>query len=72
MTALRASWLYLTTRHATPLTGLTPRYVRDDATGTYQLLAGPITNRTQADRLCNDLIVEGAPCGVTAFSGTPL
>ncbi len=72
VTALRASWLYLTTRHATPLTGLTPRYVRDDATGTYQLLAGPITNRTQADRLCNDLIVEGAPCGVTAFSGTPL
>jgi hypothetical protein len=72
VTALRASWLYLTTRHAAPLTGLAPRYVRDDATGTYRLLAGPIANRAEADRLCNDLIVEGAPCGVTAFSGTPL
>ena len=72
VTALRASWLYLTTRHAAPLTSLTPRYVMDDATGTYQLLAGPVANRAQADRLCSDLIVEGVRCGVTAFLGTPL
>jgi hypothetical protein len=72
VTALRASWLYLTTRHAAPLTGLTPRYVMDDATGTFQLLAGPVANRAQADRLCSDLIVEGVRCGVTTFSGSPL
>ena len=71
VTGLRASWLVLTTSHARALGGLQPRYVTDPATGTHRLLAGPVSNRAEADRLCSDLIGQGVRCGVTAYAGTP-
>ncbi len=69
---LRASWLLLTDNHKQTLAGFQPRYVADQRTGSYRLLAGPIANRTEADRLCTQLRARAVTCGVTEFNGSPL
>lgn len=71
VTGLRASWLLLTTRHAGPLAGLEPRYIENSNDGTFRLVAGPLANRGEADRVCNGLRAEGVTCGVSDFMGTP-
>jgi SPOR domain len=70
VTGLRASWLLLTTRHAQSFANYRPRYTKDSATGLYRLIAGPIVNRTEADRVCTTLRAQGVSCGVTNYSGT--
>jgi hypothetical protein len=72
ITGLRANWLLLTSQHGETLARLQPHFVTDPGTGTYRLLAGPVSSAAEADRLCNDLIGQGVPCGVTAYAGSPL
>lgn len=72
VTGLRASWLLLTTRHGNVFSRFSPRYVSDPASGTYRLLAGPISNRAEADRVCTELRAQSVNCGVTDFIGSPL
>lgn len=70
VTGLRASWLLLTTRHRNSFANYRPRYTKDTATGLYRLIAGPIDNRTEADRVCTTLRAQGVSCGVTNYTGT--
>jgi len=70
VTGLRASWLLLTTRHASSLAGYQPRYVKN-STGNYRLIAGPVASRFDADRVCTSLRIQGVSCGVTDYGGTP-
>lgn len=72
VTGLRASWLLLTTRHPATFGGYQPRYVADQASGTYRLLAGPIANHAEADRICNQLRAQSVSCGVTSYIGSSL
>jgi hypothetical protein len=72
VTGLRASWLLLTTTHREMFIGYSPRYVANPATGAYQLLAGPISTRADADRVCNELRTQSINCGVADYIGNPL
>jgi hypothetical protein len=72
ITGLRASWLLLTTRHGDSFKGYEPRYIANQATGTYRLIAGPIANHAEADRVCTELRAQDVNCGVTTFAGAPL
>lgn len=68
---LRASWIALSNQHPSLLGGLQPRYAREVG-GTYRLLAGPLSNHADADRLCNALRTGNVPCGVAAYAGNAL
>lgn len=72
VTGLRASWLLLTTRHPNIFVGYQPRYIADQANGNYRLIAGPIANHSDADRICTQLRAQNVSCGVTAFVGSAL
>lgn len=72
ITGLRASWLMLTTNQPGTFASYTPRYVTDPASGTYRLLAGPIINHAEADRVCNRLRAQNINCGVSDYTGAPL
>jgi hypothetical protein len=72
VTGLRASWLLLTTRHPSIFVGYQPRYVADQSSGSYRLLAGPISNHSDADRICTELRAQNVSCGVTSYIGSAL
>ncbi|MGI9475473.1 MAG: hypothetical protein ACR2PI_02120 [Hyphomicrobiaceae bacterium] len=72
VTGLRASWLLLTSRHPETFGGYQPRYVADQVNGTYRLIAGPILNHAEADRICNELRAQSVSCGVTSYIGSAL
>jgi len=72
VTGLRASWLLLTSRHPATFVGYQPRYIADQANGTYRLIAGPIANHAEADRICNELRAQHVNCGVTSYAGSSL
>ena len=71
LAGLKASWQALTELHPSLLGGLQPRYARA-GDGTYQLLAGPFSDRATADRLCTSLRGSNIPCGVGAYGGNAL
>ncbi len=69
---LRASWQQLSRQHPTLLGSLQPRYDVMGDKGPYRLLAGPLADRVEADRLCSALRVSGVTCGVGEFVGNAL
>lgn len=71
--ALRVSWSLLVERHAA-LGELQPRFVppRADGGGPYRLVAGPLTSKADADKVCADMGVGNKGCFVTTFIGQPL
>jgi hypothetical protein len=69
---LRASWQQLSAQHPALLGTLEPRYDVMSSNGPYRLLAGPLTDRVEADRLCSALRVSGVTCGVGEFVGNAL
>ena len=72
ITGLRASWLLLTTRHGELLGNFRPRYTTDPENGGYRLLAGPVLNRAEADRICSKLRSKNVICGVSEYTGERL
>jgi hypothetical protein len=69
--SLRLSWSLLSDRHKTSLKSLEPRYTGSDATS-YQLIAGPVANAAEAQRLCLSLKARGVTCAPAEFSGDAL
>ena len=61
---LRSDWDLLTARHPQLLRNLQPRYDIMAANGPCRLLAGPLTNRSEAGQLCNVLQLHGVTCDV--------
>ncbi len=70
--ALRASWAQLSARHPALLGTLQPRYDLMGIDGPYRLLAGPLSDRVEADRLCSALRIHSVKCGVGEFVGNAL
>ena len=69
---LRQSWGQLRERHDA-LATLEPRIVPPRSEGgPYRLLAGPFSNKADADRVCSELNAGRKGCYVTTFGGTPL
>ncbi|MGI9524177.1 MAG: SPOR domain-containing protein [Hyphomicrobiaceae bacterium] len=69
---LRASWNQLATLHPALLGTLRPRYDAMGRGGPYRLLAGPLTDNVEADRLCTALRAHDVRCAVAAFVGNAL
>lgn len=72
--SLRLSWSLLADRHAATLKKLQPRYVArgDMDNPTYDLIAGPIKSRSDAERLCKALSAKNVPCAVSDYIGAAL
>ncbi len=72
--SLRLSWSLLSDRHGDTLKNLQPRYVaRGDVDHpTYDLIAGPIQSRSEAQRLCKALAARNVPCTVGDYMGASL
>ena len=69
--ALRLNWDLLTERHQTALKSLQPRYSGSDTTS-YQLVAGPLPNAAEAQKLCQSLKARGVSCTPAEFTGEGL
>ncbi|MEO0729343.1 MAG: hypothetical protein AAFY64_03055 [Pseudomonadota bacterium] len=73
--SLRLSWRVLSERHGSVLQGLRPRY-RTAPNGVggqaFELIAGPVLSRAEADQLCGLLRVQDVPCSISSFIGTTL
>lgn len=69
--ALRLHWSVLTERHKASLKTLEPRYTGNDATS-FQLIAGPVANAAEAQRLCQSLRSRGVSCQPAEFGGDAL
>lgn len=75
ISSLKLSWRVLRERHGSLLGGLRPRFrtVAGGATGvTYQLVAGPVASRSEADQVCTILRAQNVRCAIDAFAGDPL
>ncbi len=72
--SLRLSWSLLADRHAGTLQKLQPRYVArgDMDNPTYDLIAGPIKSKNDAERLCKALSAKNVPCAVSDYIGAAL
>lgn len=72
--SLRLSWSLLADRHAGTLKKLEPRYVArgDMDNPTYDLIAGPIKSKGDAERLCKALLAKNVPCAVSDYIGAAL
>ena len=69
---LRASWHQLASQHPALLGTLEPRYDAMGVNGPYRLLAGPLSDRSEADRLCSALLAYNVQCGVGDYVGNAL
>lgn len=70
---LRQSWGRLIERHGRSLAALKPRVVAPRSEGgIYRLLAGPVSSKADADRICAQLGGGPKACFVTAYAGSPL
>jgi hypothetical protein len=71
--ALRLSWDLLVERNGTSLQGLQPRFVKPRRQGgAYRLVAGPLPNKLEAERICGELQTGRSSCASTEFIGDPL
>lgn len=71
--SLRLSWQLLQERHNSILQGLEPKYQPDGGSANrYELLAGPMASRAEADQVCTILRAQSVQCGIATFSGDPL
>lgn len=72
--SLRLSWSLLADKHSDALKSLEARYVTggDAQNPNFDLVAGPIKSKAQANKVCKDLAAKGVPCTVGAFGGEAL
>lgn len=72
--SLRLSWSLLADRHSDALRNLEARYVArgDVDSPTYDLIAGPIKSKSDAQRVCKALAAKNVPCKVGDFLGEAL
>jgi hypothetical protein len=72
--SLRLSWSLLADKHSDALKSLEARYVTggDAQNPNFDLVAGPIKSKAQANKVCKDLAAKGVPCTVGAFGGDAL
>ena len=71
--ALRQSWGQLAERHAGALATLQPRVVAPRSEGgLYRLLAGPVSTKAEAEKICSALGVGPKACFATSYTGAPL
>ena len=71
--ALRMSWLALRDQHGDALASLQPRYVAPrNGNGPYRLVAGPLTSKADADKVCADMGLGRDTCFATTALGQPL
>lgn len=72
--SLRLSWSLLSDRHSEALKNLEPRFVArgDEAAPTFDLIAGPIKSRSDAQKVCKALAAKGVPCKVGDYLGEAL
>lgn len=72
--SLRLSWSLLADRHSEALKNLEPRFVArgDEAAPTFDLIAGPIKSRSDAQKVCKALAAKNVPCKVGDFLGEAL
>lgn len=72
--SLRLSWSLLSDRHGDTLKNLQARYVTngDAANPNFDLIAGPIKTKAEAQRVCKALSSKGVPCSIGDFKGDAL
>lgn len=72
--SLRLSWSLLADRHGDALKNLEARYIArgDVESPTYDLIAGPLKSKGDAQRVCKSLMAKGVPCKVGDFLGEAL
>jgi hypothetical protein len=71
--ALRMSWLALRDQHGDALASLQPRFVAPrNGTGPYRLVAGPLTSKADADKVCAEMSMGHDTCFATTALGQPL
>ncbi len=72
--SLRLSWSLLSEKHGDALKSLQPRFVvsGDPQNPTYDLVAGPVKSKSEANRVCKALTAQGVPCTVGPFAGDSL
>ncbi len=71
--ALRMNWLALRDQHGDALASLQPRYVAPrNGAGPYRLVAGPLTSKADADKVCAEMSLSRDTCFATSALGQPL
>ena len=71
--ALRMSWLALRDQHGDALASLQPRFVAPrSGAGPYRLVAGPLSSKADADKVCADMGMGRDTCFATTALGQPL
>jgi SPOR domain len=72
--SLRLSWSLLSEKHGDALKNMQPRVVAsgDPQNPTYDLVAGPVKSKAEANKVCKSLAAQGVPCTIGAFAGDSL
>lgn len=72
--SLRLSWSLLSDRHGEALKDLEPRFIArgDENAPTFDLIAGPIKSRADAQKVCKALAAKNVPCKVGDYLGEAL
>jgi hypothetical protein len=71
--ALRMSWMALRDQHGDALASLQPRFVAPrSSTGPYRLVAGPLSSKADADKVCAEMGMGRDTCFATTALGQPL
>jgi hypothetical protein len=71
--ALHMNWLALRDQHADALGSLQPRFVAPrNGSGPYRLVAGPLTSKADADKVCAEMRLGRDTCFATTAQGQPL
>jgi hypothetical protein len=71
--ALRMSWLALRDQHGDALAALQPRFVAPrGGSGSYRLVAGPLSSKADADKVCSEMGMGRDTCFATTALGQPL
>lgn len=72
--SLRLSWALLTENHSDKLSKLEPRYTTagNAVNPEFDLIAGPVKSKTEANRICRALVEQGVPCTVGSYIGNSL
>lgn len=71
--ALRLHWEALRDQHADALGPLQPRFIAPrSSSGTYRLVAGPLSSKADADKVCAEIGLGRGSCFATTALGQPL
>ena len=72
--SLRLSWSLLADKHGDTLKSMQARYVTggDPGNPTYDLVAGPVKSKAEANKVCKSLTAAGVPCTIGTFAGEAL